>query len=75
MNLAVGYATKLSTLSNGKLQVTPEAIIQHIAKNGEYVPNFYGQNTGISTSQLKNGVSSSFPAMVARVPAIIDGIR
>ncbi len=46
--LAAGYASKLDQLTSGMLIVSPGAILNAI-KNGQYNPNFSGQNTGVST--------------------------
>jgi hypothetical protein len=46
--LAAGYASKLDQLTSGMLIVSPGAILNAI-KNGQYNPNFSGQNTSVST--------------------------
>ena len=55
--------------------IAPGAILTAL-RNGRYNPNFSGQNTGVSTSSLREGYNYvNKPALECRVPATIDGIR
>ena len=73
-NIAARYATVLETLwGKYEFSVLSTDIIE-CAKKGKYNTNFVGQNTGMSTRQIKEGGAQWYPALVFQVPATIDGM-
>jgi hypothetical protein len=74
-NIAARYSTVLQTIWwKYEFTVYPQDIIDN-AKQGTKVDHFIGQNTGTSTTELKNDAKDIGPAHVFQVPAIIDGME